>query len=81
MDFQPNDQVIVRKRVRSGNLIRMGSIIKVDGDKARVHFPIDHSQAVIPIEQLEKTSERFGGFTRVQASAIQRSMMNRKGLA
>jgi len=80
MGFEANDQVIVRRRIRSGNLIRMGSIIKVDGDKARVHFPIDHTQAVVPLEQLEKTSDKFTGYARVQASANHRQMLHRKGL-
>ncbi len=81
MAFQVNDQVIARKQIRTGTLVRMGSIVKMDGDKALVNFPQDYTQAVIPIEQLEKTSDRFGGYTRVQVSAIRRSMFRGKGFA
>lgn len=71
--FAANDQVMVKKQIRSGKLIRFGSIVKLDGDKALVHFPIDHSQAVIPVTQLEKTSGRFGSYSRVQPSPVMRS--------
>lgn len=73
--FATNDQVIVKKKIRTGNLVRFGSIVKLDGDKALVQFPIDHSQAVIPVAQLEKTSTRFGGYARVQPSPVMRSIL------
>jgi hypothetical protein len=79
-NLQVNDQVLVRKRIRTGNLIRMGSVLKIDGDKALVQFPIDHTQTVLPISSLEKTSDRFGGYARVQVSAMRRSMFRGKGL-
>lgn len=81
MEIQKDDQVIVRKKIRTGNLVRMGSVVKIDGDKAQVFFPIDSTQVVVPIASLEKTSDRFGGYARVQVSAMQRSMFKRKGLA
>ena len=77
--MEVNDQVIARSRIRSGNLIRMGSILRIDGDKALVQFPQDYTQAVIPVDQLEKTSDRFGGYARVQVSAVRRSMFRGKG--
>ena len=73
-DLQVNDQVMVRKRIRTGNLIRIGSIVKMDGDKAQVNFPVDMTSQVIPVNQLEKTTNRFGLYARVQASALRRSI-------
>jgi hypothetical protein len=71
--FAVNEQVIARRRMRNGVLIRMGSIVRLDGDKAQVFFPIDHTNAVIPVAQLEKTSKRFGSpYARVSVSPIQR---------
>jgi len=72
--FQQNDQVIVKRKMRNGNLVRFGSIVRLDGDKAAVFFPIDHTQAVIPVSQLEKTERRFGVYARVQPSPVMRSM-------
>jgi ribosomal protein S1 len=71
--FAANDQVMVKKRIRSGNLIRFGSIVKVDGDKALVNFPIDHTSLVIPVAQLQKTDKRFGTYKRVQPNPVLRS--------
>jgi len=77
-DIKKNDQVIVKKKIRGGNLVRIGSVLSVDGDKARVHFPIDHTQVVIPVGQLEKTGTRFSGYSRVQPSAAQRGITSLK---
>lgn len=75
MDFKQNDQVLVRKRLQNKtNLIRMGSIVRVDGDKALVQFPIDHTQAVLPLSALEKTSQHFGSYAKVQASSVRRAI-------
>ena len=75
--IKQNDQVLVRKQLRNGNLVRIGSVLSIDGRgdaaKARVYFPIDHTQVVIPVKNLEKTSTKFGGYQRVQPSAIRRS--------
>lgn len=80
-EIKKDDQVMVKKKIRSGNLIRFGSVLSIDGSgadaKARVHFPIDHTQAVIPVSQLEKTSTKFGNYARVQPSAVRRSFTNR----
>jgi hypothetical protein len=72
MDIAVNDQVMARRKVRNGNLIRYGSVVKLDGDKALVHFPTEYVKAVIPISQLEKTSTKFGNYARVQPSAVRR---------
>lgn len=72
-DINVNDQVMVKRKVRTGNLIRFGSVVRKDGDKALVHFPIDHTQVVVPLNQLEKTSTKFSSYSRVQPSAVQRS--------
>jgi len=72
-EFKVNDQVVAKRKIRSGNLVRIGSIVKLDGEKARVHFPVDNTQVVIPVNQLEKTSTKFGTYTRVQPSAMRRS--------
>jgi hypothetical protein len=74
MDFAVNDQVMVRRKMRNGNLVRIGSIVRLDGDKALVNFPLDYTQAVVPTNQLEKTSNRYGSYNRVQASAIRRAI-------
>jgi len=76
--FNVNDQVIVKKKIRTGNLIRFGSVVRLDGDKALVQFPVDHTQAVIPVKQLEKTSTKFGTYARVQPSAMRRSFTSLK---
>jgi hypothetical protein len=76
-EIKKNDQVIVKRKVRSGNLIRFGEVLSVDGESARVHFPIDHTQLVVPVSQLEKTSTKFG-YNRVQPSAIRRSFTTLK---
>ncbi len=79
-EIKKDDQVLVRRKMRNGNLVRFGSVLSVDGSgddaKARVHFPIDHTQLVVPVSQLEKTSTRFG-YARVQPSAVRRSFTNR----
>jgi hypothetical protein len=74
-EIKKNDQVIVKRKMRNGNLVRFGSVLSIDGEKARVHMPIEHTQIVVPISQLEKTSTRFG-YNRVQPSAIRRSFTN-----
>jgi len=71
-DISVNDQVCVRRKLRNGNMIRYGSVVKLDGDKALVHFPTEYVKAVIPVNQLEKTSTKFGSYSRVQASALRR---------
>jgi hypothetical protein len=81
-DLKKDDQVLVRRKMRNGTLVRFGSVLSIDGSgadaKARVFMPIDHTQLVVPVSQLEKTSTRFG-YNRVQPSAIRRSFTNRVG--
>lgn len=73
-EIKKNDQVMVRKPMRGNmNLVRIGSVLSIDGDKARVHFPIDHTQVVVPLNTLEKTSTKFSGYQRVQPSPVRRS--------
>jgi hypothetical protein len=72
-DIKVNDQVLVRKKIRTGTLIRFGFVVRTDGDSSLVHFPLDHSQAVIPTNQLEKTSTKFSMYARVQNSPTRRS--------
>lgn len=76
-EIKKDDQVMVKRRMHNGNLIRFGSVLSIDGEKARVHFPIDHTSLVVPVDQLEKTSTRFG-YNRVQPSAIRRSFTTLK---
>lgn len=75
-EIKKDDQVMVKRKMRNGNLVRFGSVLSIDGSgadaKARVHFPIDHTQVVVPVSQLEKTSTKFG-YNRVQPSAVRRS--------
>jgi hypothetical protein len=72
-DIKVNDQVLVRKKIRTGTLIRFGSVVKTDENQSLVHFPIDHSQAVVPTNQLEKTSTKYATYARVQPSPVRRS--------
>ncbi len=76
-EIKKDDQVMVKRKMRNGNLVRFGSVLSVDAEKARVFFPIDHTQVVVPVSQLEKTSTRFGNYARVQPSAVRRSFTNR----
>lgn len=74
MEFEVNDQVLVRRKMRNGNLIRMGSIVRLDGDKALVNFPIDMTSTVLPVAQLERANNKYGSYIRVQASAVRRGI-------
>lgn len=78
MEIQVNDQVLTKKKLRNGNLIRYGSVVKMDGDKALVHFPTEYVQAVIPLNQLEPTRTKYGSYARVQPSAVRRSFTTLK---
>ena len=73
-DYVAGDQVMMRRKMRNGNLVRMGSIVRIDGDKALVNFPLDYTQTVVPVDQLEKTNNRYGSYSRVQASALRRGI-------
>ncbi len=73
-DFHVADQVMVRRKMRNGNLVRIGSITRIDGDKALVNFPLDYTSSVVPLTQLERTSNRFGTYNRVQMSAMRRAI-------
>lgn len=75
-EIKKDDQVMVKRKMRNGNLVRFGSVVSIDGEKARVNFPIDHTSVVVPVSQLEKTSTKFG-YARVQPSAVRRSFTNR----
>lgn len=81
-EIKKDDQVLVRRKIRNGNLVRFGSVVSIDGSgadaKARVHFPIDHTQVVVPVSQLEKTSTKFSGYSRVQPSAVRRSILTKQ---
>lgn len=77
-DIKKNDQVMIKKPMRNGQLVRFGEVLSVDGDRARVHFPIDHTQVVVPVSQLEKTSTTFTGYSRVQPSSVRRSFTTLK---
>ena len=72
-DIKVNDQVMVKRQMRNGRLVRFGSVVSISGQSARVNFPIDHTSVVVPLDQLEKTSTKFGGYARVQPNQIQRS--------
>lgn len=69
-----NDQVMVRRQINSGTLVRIGSVLRMDVDAgtATVHFPIDHSSAVFKVEDLQPTSSRFSGRARVQLNPVSR---------
>ena len=70
---------MVKKKIRAGNLVRMGSIVKLDGDSAMVNFPTEYINAVVPVSQLEKAGQGFGPYARIQVSATRRPMYPTKG--
>jgi hypothetical protein len=76
VDFKKDDQVLVRREMRNGTLIRVGSIIRINAgkDSALVHFPLDHCQAVVPLSQMEKTQSAFSGRARVQPNPAYRTI-------
>lgn len=68
-------QVEFKKALHNGNLIRIGNVVRVNGNgMALVNFPIDHSSMEIPVEQLTPTSERFSGRASVDINALRRRM-------
>jgi len=71
-----NEQVSVRRQMRNGTLIRIGSVLSINAEAgtAVVHFPVDQTSASFPVEQLEPTSRRFGGRARVQAVPFKRGI-------
>lgn len=71
-----NEQVSVRRKIRTGTLVRIGSVLSIDAEAgtAIVHFPVDQTSATFPVEQLEPTSSRFGGRARVQISPLNRTI-------
>ena len=70
-----NDQVEYLRPIRTGTLVEIGSVVKIDGDRALVHFPQLTKNAMIPISQLRATSHRFGNI-RVQPSPARRTLQN-----
>lgn len=71
-----NEQVSVRRQMRNGTLIRIGSVLSINAEAgtAIVHFPVDQTSATFPVEQLESTSKRFGGRARVQVQSARRGI-------
>lgn len=71
-----SDQVVVRRQISTGTLVRIGSVLRLDPEQgmATVHFPVDHTQAQLRIEDLVPTSEEFPGRTRVQHNPLKRGV-------
>lgn len=66
--FKKDDTVIARRQMRNGSLIRMGTILRLDGDQALVNFPNDYVTTVIPTSQLEvATPSQAGGYKRANS--------------
>lgn len=68
------EQVMVRRQMQNGTLVRIGNVISVneaDGT-ARVSFPVDKTYATLPIDKLEPTSKRFNGMARVEVNPVRR---------
>jgi hypothetical protein len=75
-EFKINDQVVVKREMRNGTLIRIGSIVRINAgaENALVHFPIDHAQATVPFSQMERTQSAFSGRARVQVNPAYRGI-------
>jgi len=75
-DFRKDDQVVVRRTMANGVLIRIGSILRINAnaESALVHFPVDHCQAVVPFTMMEKTQSAFSGRARVQVNPAYRGI-------
>jgi hypothetical protein len=70
-----NDQVIRRRQMRGGTAIDIGSVVRIEagGQSAFVHFPTLNSMVSVPISELQKTVEVFGG-VRVHPSPARRTI-------
>lgn len=60
--FAVNSQVVHRRKMRTGNQIRIGTILgfRDEGRKAVVTFPADRTRAEVPVDQLEPVQARYG---------------------
>lgn len=56
-----DDQVIYRQKIRTGNMVDIGSVVSIEAGVATVHFPVKGFSRRIPVAELEKTAARFGG--------------------
>lgn len=70
-----NDQVIWRRMIRAGVAVEIGSVVRLsdDGLQATVHFPTLNKMSVVPLSELQRTEEVFGG-VRVQPSPARRTI-------
>lgn len=58
--FAVNQQVEYVRPMRSGNLVEIGSIVRLEEDKALVSFPTLYKSLLLPLTSLRATSHRFG---------------------
>jgi len=66
-------QVVVRKFMGDvGNLIQIGEVISIQASKATVHISSDNVRREVPLNQLELSSKRFPGRSRVQINPLNR---------
>ena len=66
-------QVEYMRPIRTGTLVEIGSVIRVDGDRALVNFPTLYKSKYLPLSELRATSHRFGKI-QVQASPARRTL-------
>lgn len=76
MPFQLNDQVVhFKPNGYQNRLVRVGAIVRLDevAGTATVNFPHLNRSEVLPLSELEKTSQMFGQ-VRVQPSPARRTL-------
>ena len=67
-------QVLVRSVIPTGNLIRYGEVVAIQGSSAQIFFPNDRVRKTLPLNQLELTSKRYIGMSRVQTNPLKRGL-------
>lgn len=73
--IKKGSQVILRQNLKeTGNLIRLGEVVSIQGSKAQVFIPADRVRKEVPLSQLELASNRFSGRARVNIDPNRRNI-------